>query len=113
MEWNFYSADGGTIAILCGGSIVRFNNCYGDGSFKTYLFNDGDEFNNYKEEHKQYSNMEEKDYHFQGLHYFDNAKVLNYDCLKPNQIKDDDVLFILKGNYTIYSNNGKVYFIKG
>ena len=113
MKKNLYSADGGTIAILCGGSIVHFNNCYGDGCFKAYLFDDEEDFNNYKEEHKQYSNMQEKDYYYQGLHYFDNAKVLDYDCLKPNHINDENVLFILNGNYTIYSNYGKVYFIKG
>lgn len=116
MKKGYYSCDGGTIAVYCGGSIIRYSNGYGDGDFKAYLFESDQEFLEYKQEHLEKYGIEENDYRFISTAYFKDAKVLDYDCYKPKYFEDDNykesVIFELNGYYIIYKNYGKVYFIK-
>lgn len=113
---EMYSCDAGSIQIQCGNSYIRFNNEYGDGTFKTYLFDSMDEFENYKKDHFDYPGMQEKDYHFHGIHFFENAKVLNYDCFEPDRNNcyglEKETLFTIDGKCWIFVNKGKIYFVK-
>lgn len=112
-----YICDAGSLAIeFDDGSIMHIGNDYGDGEFKTYVFNSFDEFQEYKNNHYQFATMKEKNYHFVSLNYFNNANVLNYDCFEPNQTRvgwiKKEILFTLSGKYEIYVNYGKIYFVK-
>lgn len=111
MKKYFYSCDTGSIAVSCGGSIIKFNNGYGDGCFKVYEGSEKD-FEEYKKEHYQYPFMEDKNYRFVTSSYFFKAYVLNYDCLEPNNITTENCLFELNGKYDIYYLDGKIYFVK-
>lgn len=111
MKMKYYSSDRGCIAIGCGGSIIRISNEYGDGFFlKCYHFSNVRKFAEYVKEHDKLYGIKEKDYHFISCCDFANAHVLHYDCLK--EIKLENILFTLNGEYSIYVNYGKVYFVK-
>ena len=117
MQKEKYICDAGSLAIeFNDGSIMRINNCYGDGEFKTYVFDSTEEFQDYKNNHYQFATMREDCYQFVGLNYFGKAKVLNYDSFEPYQKRvgwiNKQVLFTLSGKYEIYVNSGKVYFVK-
>ena len=109
MERNYYNCDGGTIAVECGGSIIRYNNGWGDGTYEVCKFESEEEFRTYKEEQKKYS-IGKYDYEFISSAYFKDARVLEYDCLET--ISSENVLFILNGVYGIYYYCGKVFFVK-
>lgn len=113
---KMYVADAGSIQVQCGESYISIDNNYGDGQFKAYLFDSEKEFNSYKEEHYSFPCMRETNYRFAGLHYFNNAHVLNYDCWEPGKnhyfIFEKEILFTLNGRFAVYVNNGKVYFVK-
>lgn len=114
MRKEYYSCDIGSVAVACGGSIIYYNNGYGDCSSKVYEFEAFEEFNAYKKQHSKYG-IEEKDYHYLSVADFDNANVLDYDCLDnpiPLNKLREHTLFTLNGRYFIYCNQGKVYFVK-
>lgn len=114
MEKKYYTCDAGSVAVECGGSYILYNNGYGDGVFKVYLFDNQEEFDNYIEDHSNKYNIPDSDYRFSSCAIFNNANVLDDDCLKnlsPEQLKQH-TLFTLNGRYGIYYNSGKVYFVK-
>lgn len=114
MEKNYYCCDGGSLAVYCGGSIIRFSNGYGDGDFKVYKFESEQEYKNYVKEHFEKYNINPKEYNFKGCCFFKNAKVLNYDCYRNVDEKkaNDNTIMGLNGEYAIYNNYGKIYFVK-
>ena len=109
---NNYSCDCGCIAIKCGESIINFHNGYGDGYFKVYVMENDEEFWNYKEEHFEKYGMQLNQYRYITSCLFNKAQVLEYDCLQVDKITEENVLFELNGDYAIYNNNGKIYFVK-
>lgn len=117
MQQKYYSADRGCCTILINmNNVIDILNDYGDGYFKIYLFDNEDEFTEYKQEHLQYSFMQECDYHIAGRYIFNNALVLEDDCIHQHISNIDKLkeyaLFTLNGNYYIYVNNGKIYIVK-
>ena len=114
MEKKYYDCDAGSVLVECGGSFIHFDNGYGDGNFKVYLFDSKEEFDQYIEDHLKYG-IEEKQYRYNTQALFKNAKVLDYDCLFRcnNDVLIEHTLFTLNGRYYIYYNDGKVYFVKG
>ena len=114
MEKAYYSCDGGSLAVFCGGSIIRFNNGYGDGDFKVYKFENENEFFEYRKEHIEKYGIKDSEYHFITCCNFKNAKVLDYDCYHNVDDKkaSDNIIMVLNGEYSIYRNYGKVYLIK-
>ena len=61
MEMYWYSCDGGSLAVYCGGSVIRIANYYGDGTFKVYRVEDFKEFEKYKAEHFELYGIEDKE----------------------------------------------------
>jgi hypothetical protein len=114
MEKTYYSCDGGSLAVYCGGSIIRFSNGYGDGDFKVYKFGNENEFLEYKKEHFEKYGIKDREYYFITCCNFKNAKVLDYDCYHNVDDKkaSDNTIMVLNGEYSIYRNYGKVYFVK-
>ena len=114
MEKSWYSSDGGSVAVYCGGSIVRFANGFGDGDFKVYKFENEIEFFEYKRKHFEKYGIQDSEYCFIICCYFKNAKVLNYDFYHDVDDKkaSDNTIMVLDGEYSIYKNYGKVYFVK-
>lgn len=113
MEKRLYSCDGGSLAVSCGGSIIRFSNGYGDGAFKVYHFDSYKEFDAYVDEHMELYGIEASEYTFDMVCDFKDAKVLDYDCI-PNDksIIEKHTIMSLNGRYFVYHNYGKVYFVK-
>lgn len=112
MKKKTYRCDAGSVAVLCGESIIHFNNGYGDGNFKIYEFESEIDFEEYKKEHFEKYDIELKDYKFITGCEFKNARVLDYDCLHLENITEENILFELNGRYGIYYNYGKIYFVK-
>ena len=115
MQQKYYSADRGCVTIVTqGGDAIDVLNEYGDGFFKIYLF-DEDEFIEYKKQHYQYKFMQECDYHIAGRYTFNDAFVLDDDCIHQHinnyEKLKDFALFTLSGDYIVYVNNGKIYIV--
>lgn len=110
MKKGYYSCDAGSLTVECGGSIIYYPNGYGDGDFKVYLFDDKSEWNSYVKEHELKYGITKNKYKFETIANFNNARVLNYDCLK--KVDEENVIFTLNGHYSIYSFNGHIVFVK-
>lgn len=100
---EYYYCDAGSLAIRCGGSIIRFSNGIGDGSYKVYVLSK-QEWENYQAEHEQYGLK----YNYLTLCDFKDAEVLSYDC--PNNLTT--TITVLNGEYLIYNCYGKMYLVK-
>ena len=114
MEKKYYTTEIGAIQVKCGDSCINISNGFGDGSFKTYHFDNYSEFNTYIKEHYKNYGIDENKYYFITTCYFKKAKVL-YEPLYRNYEQELDqnyVLFELTGLYSIYNLFGKVYFVK-
>lgn len=112
MKERYYECDCGSVAIECGGSIIKVPNGYGDGYFKVIEFENDDEFYKYREEYKKTHFIDKVSFQFLCVCEFENARLLAYDCLKKSDNLDINTLCILNGTYAIYNNRGEVYFIK-
>lgn len=110
MKERMYECDCGSVAIECGGSIIKIPNGYGDGYFKVIEFENEMEFNMFKYS-KNYL-VDKVSFQFLCVCDFENARLLAYDCLKKTDNLDINTLCILNGTYAIYNNRGEVYFIK-
>ena len=103
-----YSCDCGCLAVWCGGSIILFNNGYGDGCHKFYVGSRAD-FESFTEA----KGIKPK---FLTACIFKDALVLNYDC--PVVYEDGSVAdpyktsVVLNGRYGIYCHEGSVFFEK-
>lgn len=99
-----YSADRGSVAVLCGDSKILFPNGYGDGYFKVYVFDSEDEFNAFIDDS------------LIDCRFFTNCEFRNACVLDDDTAMVADTLFILFGNYAIYqgigSEFGDMYFVK-
>lgn len=110
---DYYNCDGGSICIKCGDSFVKFPNSIGDGCFKIYIMS-GDEFNNYKENHKQYNIK----YNFVTYSVFNNAEILDDDCIdsidRYNALinRCNPIIGKITGRIEVYEAAGNFYFIK-
>jgi hypothetical protein len=113
MEKYYYICDCASLAVYCGGSIIRIRNNYGDGRFKVYVFDNNKEFDEYKNDHKKYG-IKDRDYDFVACHYFKQAKILNYDCYEnlDDTSASKHTLAELNGTYAVIVNYGKIYFVK-
>lgn len=107
MQRKTYRADCGSVAILCGESVVLYNSDGGDSmDGNVYLFRNDQEFVSYLEEKRI------NKYYFISSAKFKNAYVLNYDCLNACDVEPSNILFTLNGAYGIYNNLGDVYLVK-
>ena len=111
MEKKYCLSDSGEVTVRIGSCRLQLPNCYGDGCHKVYHMTE-EEFEAYKEEHKEYEGATFKfNYLLRGK--FVDAKVMYYDCYDENDFNNNsDVVFTLNGWYNIYANYGKIYFIK-
>lgn len=103
-----YIADGGSVAIVCGNSMIRFPNNHGDNdNLQILVFDSIEEFDKFDDKCICQNKPQ-----FLSYSSFDNAKVLDYDCYCYRKITEDCVLFTLTGNYMVYARLGDIYFVK-
>lgn len=105
MKMEHYVADMGTVLFVKGSGSFRVGNRIGDGWWKIYLFDNYQEFDDYKQEHYQYEGMQDKDYHLDAL----LTGAWEVKSLDTNI--DSATLFELNGKYDVYINKGKVYLV--
>lgn len=79
-------------------SLIALPNGYGDGTSRVAIFNERNEL---IEHLMKYFTVIEGEY-----------DILNYDCLKPNEIKQENIVADLKGRYGVYYHNGFVAFVR-
>ena len=102
-----YTFSYGSIAILCGGSVIRFNNGFGKGTFYSlyYVFNGNDAFN-------KFLTVKNLKISYVTTCDFQNAIILENDCFIESKLNEYKTETILNGKYDIYNCNGKIFFIK-